>query len=1334
MKKLLTSLCLLAATAMLCAGELVFSGQPLKIELVDRIKFPVYSWTPTLLSYPVKFAGAFKPEKLVLLDGEGKQVPVQWSEVGKDRATLNFISDLPSGGVKTFTLQNGVPEKFATPAMLSAAFPKTEKFAAPVHEAPGPFSMLKKPDGKRGFGVSTLRSPKLGIASVESKVTDDGPLFKRVSVEYAFENGGKYTVVMRFVKDYDFFDFDEDITGIGKDAQVKMIVKWQDFPLDYRFGTESHFIFDDLKGPWPGIDEQIVLGGISEEPHWCSTTFEDVSKEMYMYLSPYCGNSVRELFPCMSFWQKDGDEIGIFVRDYEKWRDPEYGIWQPTHDLMVRFAYKDKVLDWIFPVSEGGRSCGINYQPAAKGEAFANERWTSYPKHIPRIAASGRFIYNDRIRYNQFLSQLYGPQSLDRVKDWVLTYSGTMPKVKLPPLNKYKSADDFEKSVLSSSFMFYPLGQNSWPGVNSIDHRFVYGSLLEGYLQFMPRLSEEKQERINAVLLYAAYLLTGEAMHPVLNSLAGCPNMAADGWTVPALISYLFPDHPRSKEWRDHFQKYWAVSTVFFTRPDVKTYDSAGGRWTESLGIYNIAHLNPTMPAQAVGYVTDGINRIANHATALRAHWMTQAVSSPVLNPNPAWRTDWRKGQPTPPDLTGVKPLRQNPSIGAHGMGSTQPVPAAMRYVGYFLRNYDPMASEYLLNADATNWRERTRSTDVEGTFLAEKIGDNKGTDPELESGKFTGYGINFRYGVGTDKEVFLYLSQVDDGPNYRWGNSSIGSTGALYYTAANKVWTGHEIESTGDHYSNDADGHTNFGVMKNQAYRSVGHNVLEAPFFDLGVAQLGTLKPRKGEDAYASPEYVSRSLMLVGGDYFLLQDVALSNVRGMRFSWFIPRDGEYPDFFFLSPSQARPDHWQEVTTRVSKGFYRDHQGGGCHQVIVSHRKGELKLPEYTRIKIPFLSVPIDNLRPRKRQYQNQVFKVETPESSDVILRYSKKFDYEEKNLAFKGDAGVVRRGKDGSLELACFGEGKLSADGVGMEVDSENAAASVVLRNGAVSGRIVVCGDKPAKIKFNFGEAKGKFYLDGVEHASDEFAPGKYFYEYTASLPTPSRPAIVRTENVSGGAKVFFNASNAADKYTLEVSSDNGATWKAAASGKASPLTVSGLENGKKAHLRVVGANAEKSSRPSKPYPLYVTSGTPEHPDGLLLELADGAATATWGECLGVTNYSLYRRVKGSDKWEKIYSGMERTFTDRAPELVKPCRLPGSVYNKAPYSGKVYEYCVAAANANGEGEKSEAVNSDPTSWLNWQPPVPLKFRRRSEFTRPPYSKPGEEPPLFYPD
>ena len=67
---------------------------------------------------------------------------------------------------------------------------------------------------------------------------------------------------------------------------------------------------------------------------------------------------------------------------------------------------------------------------------------------------------------------------------------------------------------------------------------------------------------------------------------------------------------------------------------------------------------------------------------------------------------------------------------------------------------------------------------------------------------------------------------------------------------------------------------------MKNGEFRTIGMNELTAPLYDLGVAQFAELLPATGKDLYSWPEYQSRSILLVGTDYYLIFDETGTNWR----------------------------------------------------------------------------------------------------------------------------------------------------------------------------------------------------------------------------------------------------------------------------------------------------------------------------------------------------------------------------------------------------------------------------------------------------------------------
>ena len=144
-------------------------------------------------------------------------------------------------------------------------------------------------------------------------------------------------------------------------------------------------------------------------------------------------------------------------------------------------------------------------------------------------------------------------------------------------------------------------------------------------------------------------------------------------------------------------------------------------------------------------------------------------------------------------------------------------------------------------------------------------------------------------------KKCPIHLQQIDQGPNYRWGWAGEGGCGVLYFFAAGKAYSFNGSEDVGDRRDQDTDFCTNFGVYKDGEFRSIGQNVLSRPFYDLGAGQFAEIVPRKRPDAYSAPEYVSRSVLLAGHDYFVLYDAVLNQSIAHRLSWFVRRGSELP-------------------------------------------------------------------------------------------------------------------------------------------------------------------------------------------------------------------------------------------------------------------------------------------------------------------------------------------------------------------------------------------------------------------------------------------------------
>ena len=224
----------------------------------------------------------------------------------------------------------------------------------------------------------------------------------------------------------------------------------------------------------------------------------------------------------------------------------------------------------------------------------------------------------------------------------------------------------------------------------------------------------------------------------------------------------------------------------------------------------------------------------------------------------------------------------------------------------------------------------------------------------------------------------------------------------------------------------------------------------------------------------------------------------------------------------------------------------------------------------------------------------------------------------------------------------------------------------------------------------------------------------GRHEWELTDALPVPIAPQILRTENRSGGARVLIGPVAAATRYRLELSKDNGIRWSTAGVADAPEIELAGLIHGDKVHIRAVAFHTEQESAPGAEYPVYLTGDPPLPPDGLHIELKDGAAAVSWGEILGVTEYRLYARAKGQRQFEVLYRGLERIYVDRRAGVRACDEVPGQAISAA--NADLVEYCVAAVNGNGEGAKSRIAGTDPASWRNWDPKPGEPFRRVYSF------------------
>jgi hypothetical protein len=348
--------------------------------------------------------------------------------------------------------------------------------------------------------------------------------------------------------------------------------------------------------------------------------------------------------------------------------------------------------------------------------------------------------------------------------------------------------------------------------------------------------------------------------------------------------------------------------------------------------------------------------------------------------------------------------------------------------------------------------------------------------------------------------------------------------------------------------------------------------------------------------------------------------------------------------------------------------------------------------------------------------------------------------------VKFNGRAGILRQQTDGSTELALFDGGNIGNDAISIEVSAPRAGASATLtKDNRVSGRSFA-ESAGAKLTIKLGKpATGSLFIDGrevVKLAGNgpivvDLPAGTHRWQIISGDPEPMASQITRTISTADGAIINAEPVPSATAYRLERSDDGGQTWSAVATEAKPSFKLTGVKPATKLHVRVIATNKSAESQPGRDYPVFVTGQPPEAPTGLRLKLETGKVSAEWGQILGAKEYILQRRAVGQNNWADAYRGSDRKFTEQLPGVIPAYDAPGLASAagrvNAP-SVTIYEYRVLAVDEVGTGQPSAVASTDPTSWRNWYPTVPMTFKRRSAYWMPPYVRPDQMPPAYYPE
>jgi YVTN family beta-propeller protein len=241
----------------------------------------------------------------------------------------------------------------------------------------------------------------------------------------------------------------------------------------------------------------------------------------------------------------------------------------------------------------------------------------------------------------------------------------------------------------------------------------------------------------------------------------------------------------------------------------------------------------------------------------------------------------------------------------------------------------------------------------------------------------------------------------------------------------------------------------------------------------------------------------------------------------------------------------------------------------------------------------------------------------------------------------------------------------------------SSYTVTAVDLTNSGRGGQQVTTTSSPATVP---GLTDGDLYVFYVA-ATNVVGPGlasALSNPVTPAAP-PGTPAIGAVTALNGAASVSFapaasSGGSAVTSYTVTATDrTNAANGGQSASGAASPILVSGLENGDSYTFSVTASNAIGTSSASAPSSVVVPAGPPGAPTFVTAAGGDAVATVSWIASVAngspVTAYKVYPYVG----------------TTPQPGLV--VTVPGNVTRatmKGLTNGVTYVLFVVATNARG--------------------------------------------------
>lgn len=1255
----------------------------ISIELKDYLNISEMKWPVTLLRYKVDIANArvSDPKSFELIDETGKSISYQLTDLEMDKgliskATLCFLSDLPSGATRKFQLvlrgdkplsSNSSHLKIRSSAFSDVVLNGQVRLEINKKLSSDDRAIIVKLGNNTKWLGNLLLPERENLTDYQVMKTIDGDVFWEYHFRFCFEGSKKYDLKLRLIDGMDYVEMDESMVGFNTNDQLSLILDWNNFKPEIRYcPTRASQINKKGKGytnyQWEPIEGLLLeKDGVSHP----KTNVDQRNKEdgiLPFRLSSYHNWMTWWRLHTAAFWSEKTDQsVGIYINDFEKWKDPSYPLWGSKEYLSVEYYYKNGQFYWKYPLVEGTRSTSIALYAHQKDRELVDQT-------------------NKPLVYIDYLRRWYGWISLNKTKDWILDYDSdySMHQPFYQKLNQHHLKPD-PKGVLErlkrNVKEMATAGERSF-GPTPVGAREYLETLTPLLEVSESQFSKVDYKQARAYYLFMNYVFMDEALMPMRTMLSGHPNFLGDLKAIAGTVAFLYPDHPEAKLFADHFDKSMELNMRYHIRPDVDTWNAKGGRSTENLSCYTWAFLRPTLKTSfLLHHYYDGKNRMLHPNASAYGNWLLNTLTSPLL------------------ELGGRRAV---PPQGAH---SRKPnIPDLLNTFGQELKYYDPLLAEHIFwetHPDDMRFESR-KEADYWAIASKNERPYEKGTNPRLHSDKFTGYGFVLRKNYGEKDEMYVNLQQIDDGPNYRWGRAGKGGNGIIYYYANGKRYSHNGTEDVGDGPFGDVERATNFGVRKEGIYRglgnyrSVGRNDLTEPLFDFGFAQFASILANEEVRSH----YNSRSVLMADNDYIVVfDDVASSEVEGC-FSWFVGVNDEFPFIKQLAPGckgtkvdvvhSSSPYH-KDKSTPETKGM--KFEGKGDFLTFVSHR----------------LDLNV--------QYNDSVCLVNHPGGQkDWVFRSGSPILYNKNGVKFDGTSGFIRKKSKEHYQAALFNGKQISVPGITIMLDDKyyNNGVSLEVVDNKYRGKIQLI--QPVLLKMVLDEeldASYVFYLNGLQAYPQKIGDRTYLFALDAGnydwllTDEGAIPGTTRiTKSISGDSwcELYWEKISGATSYQVWLSSDYGKTWALYKKNITSTdCKIINQKQNSKIHVRVVAEAQGGIGEASGDYPIYFSKEKAHAPEGLRLTLVKGVLEVTWGQVLGADQYALYCRKRGADHFDCVYRGSTRRCRMEFPDR------------------EIYEFCVTAKNGNKESDKSIILNTDPDCFLNWDPVPGDKFKRDPE-------------------